>query len=113
MSGMAGNSWKQVEQPKMACLEMTGNDWQWLKMALKGQKQLKMTENVLKLLKIARNDLKWLNWPDIDGNGWKLLELAENGWNTQKQLKMAGMNENGSTGWTGYGQKQLQIALMS
>ena len=39
---------------------------------------------------MARNDLKWLNWQDIDGNGW--LEMVGRYWN---KLKMARIHKNG------------------
>ena len=54
-------------------MEMTGNGWKWLRMAGMGKKLLEMAKMALKIGWI------WLDKDIHDWNGWKDMDVDENG----------------------------------
>ena len=58
---------------------MAEHGWKWLETAGHGLNQLEIDGNGQKYqeqLETAGNDLKWPNWQEIDGIGWKWLEMT-------------------------------------
>ena len=47
---------------------MAENNWKWQEMA-------EMVDNCLKCLDKAGNALTWLEWLDMAGHGWKLMNI--------------------------------------